>query len=209
MNVVYLHGFASGPNGTKASALRAFLEARGARVAVPDLNAPDFSGLTLSRSLEKARNAIGEDGIWDVVGSSMGGLAAAFFAARHPQRVRKVALLCPAFHLDRLFAASLGETAMAEWKKTGVHEFVDADGRLTPVKWELMSDLAAYSGLPPVFHPTLVIHGVHDTTVPPSFSREFAATSGRVQLEEIDDDHRMADSVPLICERIFAFLTNG
>ncbi len=205
MNVLYLHGFASGPNGTKASALRGRLESQGAVFLAPDLNAPDFAGLTVSRSLARVEEMTRE-GTWDVVGSSLGGLTAAFFAARFAPRVRRVVLLCPAFHLERLFAASLGDEAIERWKAQGTHPFADASGQVVPVCWRLFEDLASYAGFPPVHHPTLVIHGTRDDTVPVDFSRAFARTSPLVRLEEIDDDHRMEASVAHVCARVASFL---
>ena len=128
MNVLYLHGFASGPDGTKAAALRRHLQTRGIELTAPDLNEPAFSTLTVSRSIARVEEITRAAAPWDLVGSSLGGLTAAFFAARFPQRVRRVVLLCPAFDLEKLFAASLGETEMARWRETGHYPFADASG---------------------------------------------------------------------------------
>ena len=51
---VYLHGFASGPEGAKSSFLREQLAARGVALQTPDLNAGTggFHGLTVSRSIQ-------------------------------------------------------------------------------------------------------------------------------------------------------------
>jgi len=206
VNVLYLHGFASGPDGTKAAALRRHLQTRGIELTAPDLNEPAFSTLTVSRSIARVEEITRAAAPWDLVGSSLGGLTAAFFAARFPQRVRRVVLLCPAFDLEKLFAASLGETEMARWRETGHYPFADASGEMTPVHWQMFADLSAYAGFPPVAHPTLVIHGRQDTTVPLAFSRAFAKTSPLVTLEEIDDDHRMSASVDAVCRRIGDFL---
>lgn len=206
MNVLYLHGFASGPDGTKAFALRKYFQERNVTLVAPDLNAPDFSTLTVSRSIARIENITRTDDTWDLIGSSMGGLTAAFFAAKFPHRVRKVVLLCPAFHLDKLFAMSLGQEGTTRWRDTGYHPFANASGNMVFVHWQLFADLAAYTNFPPVFHPTLVIHGTQDTTVPIAFSQAFVQTSPLVVLEEIEDDHRMASSVEEVCQRIGSFL---
>lgn len=206
MNILYLHGFASGPEGTKAVALRKYFQDRNVTLVAPDLNVPDFSTLTVSRSIARIEDMTRTDGMWDLIGSSMGGLTAAFFAAKFPQRVRKVVLLCPAFHLDKLFAMSLGQEGITHWRDTGYHPFANALGAMVDVHWQLFADLAAYNNFPPVLHPTLVIHGTQDTTVPITFSQTFVQTSPLAVLEEIEDDHRMVSSVEKVCQRIGDFL---
>ncbi len=209
MEYAYLHGFASGPKATKALAMAEAFARRGLRLHVPDLNAPDFTHLSVSRSMAVVEELTGDGGPWCLVGSSMGGLTAAWFAARHPERVRRVLLLCPAFHLDRLFHESLGAEGLLQWEATGFHEFLDATGDPAPVHWELYRDLRQYAGLPPVTHPTLVIHGTLDASVPVAFSRRFADTSALITLREIEDDHRMSRSAALVCEAALDFFTGA
>ena len=56
------------------------------------------------------------------------------------------------------------------------------------------------SGLrPPLGVPTMVIHGIHDDVVPVSVSRRYCARS-HAELTEVDDDHRLALSMPCILE---------
>ncbi len=50
--LVYLHGFASGPNGSKGSHCRAWAEARGIPFHAPDLNLPSFEELTITAQVE-------------------------------------------------------------------------------------------------------------------------------------------------------------
>ncbi len=207
MEYAYLHGFSSGPKATKALAMTEAFGRRGLRLHVPDLNAPDFAHLTVSRSMAKVEELTCEGGPWCLVGSSMGGLTAAWFAARHPERVHRLLLLCPAFHLDRLFHESLGAEGIIEWEATGWHEFLDALQEPVPVHWELYRDLEQYAGLPPVSHPTHVIHGTLDASVPIAFSRRFADTSLLVTLQEIEDDHRMSRSADLVCEAALDFFS--
>ena len=47
MDLVYLHGFASGPMGRKAGHCRAWCAARNIPFHAPDLNLPDFEHLTV------------------------------------------------------------------------------------------------------------------------------------------------------------------
>lgn len=48
---IYLHGFASGPQSTKAQFLRHCWQKRGLAMEIPDLNGDDFSSLTLTRQI--------------------------------------------------------------------------------------------------------------------------------------------------------------
>jgi len=90
MTLVFLHGLETGPHGSKYQALRE-LDA--------DLLAPDCEHVM---DLD-ARMAIVERDLADktdlvLVGSSFGGLVAALFADRHPDRVRAYLLCAPALH---------------------------------------------------------------------------------------------------------------
>jgi uncharacterized protein len=49
--ILYLHGFASGPSSSKARFFRERLERAGASVEVPDLAAGDFEHLTITAQL--------------------------------------------------------------------------------------------------------------------------------------------------------------
>jgi len=209
VNFAYLHGFASGPKATKALALAEAFAQRDLRLHVPDLNAPDFAHLTVSRSMSVVEELTRDGGPWNLIGSSMGALTAAFFAAKYPDRVNRVLLLCPAFHLDKLFHESLGPEGILQWEATGAHEFLDGAGEPAPVNWELFEDLAHYATLPPVLHPTHVIHGTLDSSVPIAFSRRFAETSHLVTLQEIEDDHRMIRSAALVCATALEFFREG
>ncbi len=205
MNIAYLHGFASGPQATKAQAISAMLAERNIRLRIPDLNTPSFSAMTVSAMLARMEELTRTGGPWGLIGSSMGGLLAAFFAARFPDRVDRVMLLCPAFDLHLLFTHSLGEEGMARWKTTGHHEFPDASGTAAPVHWGLVEDLADFAGFPPVLHPACVIHGTLDASVPVESSRRFAATNSLIQLVEVEDDHRLTVSIPRIHAEIRDF----
>ncbi|MBW8713318.1 MAG: esterase, partial [Acidobacteria bacterium] len=55
MQVLYLHGFASSPESSKATFLSRKFAERGISMIVPDLNAPDFSTLTVTRMLQPVR----------------------------------------------------------------------------------------------------------------------------------------------------------
>ena len=59
MDLVYLHGFASGPKGAKGTHCRAWAEARQIPFHAPDLNLPDFEHLTLTAQVEAVAELVG------------------------------------------------------------------------------------------------------------------------------------------------------
>jgi pimeloyl-ACP methyl ester carboxylesterase len=54
---------------------------------------------------------------------------------------------------------------------------------------------------PRVVAPTTIIHGTRDDVVPLSVSREFA-TRQQVKLIEVDDDHRLAESLDVLVSAV-------
>ena len=54
-DLVYLHGFSSGPGGNKGRFARQWAEARGIAYHAPDLNLPSFETLTLTAQVAAVR----------------------------------------------------------------------------------------------------------------------------------------------------------
>lgn len=57
--------------------------------------------------------------------------------------------------------------------------------------------------------PITIIHGVHDDVVPIAVSREFARANLGAQLIEVDDEHRLIDSLPLIVDATRAMVATA
>src|SRR6476646_8388913 len=105
---LYLHGFASSPRSTKAQDLRDRFQALGIELTVPDLNQPDFAHLTLSRQLQQVAALIPSDSPpVTLIGSSFGGLTAAWAAQQHVQ-IQRLVLLAPAFRFLEHWLPRLG-----------------------------------------------------------------------------------------------------
>lgn len=196
----YLHGFASGPASHKGVALRATFAARGLDLTLPDLNRPSFAQLTISAGLEAIDAwAAEDDAPIALIGSSLGGYTAALWAARNPARVSRLMLLCPGFELVARWPAILGAPAITRWRAHGALSFPDAEGASVPVHWGFIEDALTLPGTPSVPCPTLIVHGTQDETVPIASSRVYAAAHPElVRLVEVDDDHRLAASLPRI-----------
>src|SRR5258708_31004006 len=101
MRVVYLHGFASSPQSTKAKFFaRKFAQANIAFEA-PAVDAGSFESLTISGQLEVVAKAAQAKAVADaeplvLMGSSLGGYLAALYAADHPKLVDRLILMAPA-----------------------------------------------------------------------------------------------------------------
>lgn len=204
--VVYLHGFASSPQSSKARFFRDRLERAGAHVDVPDLAAGDFERLTITGQLAVIAETVAEGPI-RLMGSSMGGYLAALFADRHPAAVDRLVLLAPAFGFARRWPERLGPEAAAEWRDTGsIEVFHYGDKCTRRLAYGLLEDSARYEDYPDFRQPALIFHGVHDDVVPVRYSEEFAATHPNVRLTVLNSGHELLDVLEVMAPQAEAFL---
>ncbi|MFW5878235.1 MAG: YqiA/YcfP family alpha/beta fold hydrolase, partial [Myxococcota bacterium] len=119
MRCLYLHGFLGSPASAKARLFEERARRRGWTIEVPDLNVPDFRSLTITRVVELAASIVVPGQRWAVIGSSMGGWAAAHFASLHPERVSGLVLMCPAFNMPSLLEEQLGPDGLERWRSSG------------------------------------------------------------------------------------------
>ena len=207
--VLYLHGFASGPRSSKGLFFRDRFAAKGVPVDLPDLAAGDFEHLTLTGQLEviDARvQALAPDVL---MGSSLGGYLAALYAARHPGP-RRVVLLAPGFGFARRWPESLGAEVLREWRERGWKDVYHyGENRPARLGYELIEDGRRYEDYPDVTDPVLVLHGTRDDVVPAAWSEKFAANRPNVTLRLVDSDHEMLDVLETLWEAVWAFVKDG
>lgn len=207
---LYLHGFASGPASSKGRAFADDFGRRGASVELCDLRVPSLAHLRHGQMIERVRELVGDDEAV-LIGSSLGGLTAARVAARTPS-VRALVLLAPAFGLIARWRARLGEDGWQAWQTTGWLAIDDhATKQRAQVDFGFVEDAlaldAADGGVPPCVVPSWVAHGRADDTVDIARSRAWvAASGGRASLLELDDDHQLLASLPVILPRAWDFL---
>ncbi len=206
MRIVYLHGFASSPQSSKAQFfLRRFSE-RGIAVEIPQLDAGDFEHLTITGQLDIVDRTVGGSPA-TLMGSSLGGYLASLYAARHPQNVEKVILLAPAFQFPKRWRERYPEEELEAWRVTGsarVYHYGYKEER--ELSYGLIEDAQRYENEPDFRQPALIFHGIHDPVVPVELSEGFARTHSAVTLIKFDSGHELTDVLEPMWSAVEKFL---
>lgn len=207
--VIYLHGFASSPDSTKARYFSDRLGAHGVPLVTPDFNQPDFTTLTMSRMLTQLSRHIDEaGGRVSLMGSSLGGALAVLAAARHPEQVERLVLLAPAVMLAKPGHSLLPPERIAEWQHRGALPFFHyAYGEERLLDYTFYADSLAHDPYEAVFtQPTLVFQGLHDAVVDCRSVEQFARSRSHITLSLLDDDHQLGTSLARMWESVEDFL---
>jgi len=189
--IVFLPGYASDMEGTKALALDSFAERRGQSMLRLDYSGTgssrgNFQEGTLSAWLEEALAAIDRltEGPLIVVGSSMGGWIALHLALLRPERVQ----------------ALVGVAAAADFTDWGFTdeqaEQLTDQGRMTRAFWESGQKLLLLTRAIGIDCPVRLLHGECDEEVPldTAFRTMRAIRSSDVQLNVLKGGrHRLSE----------------
>jgi pimeloyl-ACP methyl ester carboxylesterase len=204
---IYLHGFASSPNSAKARDISDRFAKIHTKLKIPDLNAGDFSQLTITRQITQVRTEFSDDSQpVTLIGSSLGGLTAAHLGQQYPQ-VQRLVLLAPAFGFLSHWLPKLGDEAVQHWQQEKylmVHHY--GEGRSLPLSYDFVTDAAQYQEQElqrPI--PTLILHGKKDEVIPIAASRDFAISRPWVELVELDSDHALGNVTTEIWQAISLF----
>jgi len=198
-DLVYLHGFSSGPGGNKGRFAREWAEARGIPCHAPDLNLPTFETLTLTAqvaAVEALLRTLASPPV--LVGSSLGGFVATAVAHRGAP-LSALILLAPAIHFARRRStgADWAEYRAQGWM-TCLHHAQGQPLRLGP---ELLHDLPNWldddAWRIPV--PTTILHGRADAAVPLAESEAYAQRNPGTRLHVLEDDHGLLAPASLVC----------
>lgn len=205
---VFLHGLGSGRVGDKSASLLAWARHRRLHFLRYDFRGHgesegDIRELTLGRLVADGEVALGHVGRAVLVGSSLGGLVAAWVAARQPERTAGLVLIAPAFgFLERMTERPHADGRIRienEWVSLEIDAHVLEEARAWP-EHELPTRLTM---------PTLIVHGEGDDVVPAEASeRLFAAIPHtRKDLWLVPGgDHRLTAQIERIwplAERLF------
>ncbi|WP_008315118.1 YqiA/YcfP family alpha/beta fold hydrolase [Leptolyngbya sp. PCC 6406] len=210
MDYLYLHGFASGPQSYKGQSLRRRFQALGLDLAIPDLNQGDFSHLTLSRQIAQGVAWLGDRSAVTIIGSSFGGLTAAWLA-QHPLtqgRIARLVLLAPAFGFLDHWLPRLGSEAVAAWQQSrSLSVFHYGDGVNYALDYGFVTDLQGYDQADlTTAIATLIIHGTQDEVIPVAASSAYGIQRPWVTLLTLDSDHSLGDQEEIIWQAIAQFL---
>lgn len=198
MKVLFAHGFEGVPNGRKARYLRDALELD---VVAPLMNGKGWSFEDHVAVVEEALAA--HDDLELLVGSSMGAFAVAAAAARNRQRKLQMVLLAPAVGIHRAWIEQLGEDGMKLWAEMGNLQYHHQGvGHHVELPYRLFTQCRDNAEVT-CTHPTVIVHGLRDETVPVENALALARRSPGVRrLCAVDDGHRLLDSLPLMAEAI-------
>ncbi|MBD2046212.1 alpha/beta fold hydrolase [Coleofasciculus sp. FACHB-64] len=203
LDYLYLHGFASSPQSTKAIYLRDRLSS----LKIPDFNQGDFSHLTITRQIKQVAAEFPPNSMpVTVIGSSLGGLTAAWVGEKYPQ-VQRLVLLAPAFEFLTHWLLRLGEEQLQQWQtEQYLPVYHYGEKRSLPLHYQFVTDAVQYQDEQlqrPI--PTLLLHGRHDEVIPIAASRNYAASRPWVKFIELEDDHSLGNVLPEIWDLIKAF----
>ena len=190
--MLWAHGLWGRPDGSKPTHISGDLgwEVEGLVMSRLGWSIDDQTSLVLE--------AIGDGRQHDVLmGSSYGALALANASETLPELDLRLVLMAPAFGMREGFERLIGEDLVSRWRLGGSLPFThDGTGEEVVLSWGFMEAIGRRSW-PELRHPTVIIHGYGDDIVPLANSREMAL-SPLVELIEVEDDHRLHDSLSVI-----------
>ena len=208
--IFYLHGFASSPGSTKVAFFSDRLREHGVTLECPDLNAPDFRTLTMTRMLDQLERLLPAAGDPPAVliGSSLGGTLAILAASRMPSRIERVVLLAPAVMFAKPGHHLLPPERIAEWRRRGSLPFFHyTANRELELDYGFYEDSLGYDAFNAVVpQPMLIFQGLHDRSVDCRTVEAFANSRAHATLSLLDDDHQLIASLPRMWNDIQPFL---
>jgi pimeloyl-ACP methyl ester carboxylesterase len=212
--VVYLHGFASSPDSSKAAFFAERFAGHGVTFLCPDLNQPAFAALTVTRMLQQLDAQICALPQADVVliGSSLGGFVAVEAAARqvrnptHP--ISRLILLAPAVELEWDRWSEVRPGGIEGWRNAGhIEVFHYALDRPERLGFDFYEDAERYHPATRRLNlPLLIFQGRQDESVDPDLVERFARQQSQATLHMLDDTHQLRNSLDVIWRETARFL---
>jgi uncharacterized protein len=206
MRIVYLHGFASSPQSSKAQFFKRKFDERGVPFEAPQLDQGNFERMTITGQLEVVERAVAARPAV-LMGSSLGGYLAALFAARRPAEVERLVLLAPAFQFASRWRARFRPEDLELWKQQGSAPFFHYGYKSAQrLGYAFVEDADRYEDAPEFGQPALILHGSEDPVVPAAISREFAAGRPNVRVQLFPSGHELTDVLTGLWKETSRFL---
>lgn len=222
VTAIFLHGFMSTQAGEKAGYFRDVLVSRGAAYITFDFRGHGQSSgtmrqLTGTRLLEDCHAVIEQccpsTHRIVLIGSSMGGWVASWYAAQHPERITAAMLIAPSFDFGRGFLDNLNAEQQRRWAEEGVWRFVNEYGA-AELGYELIQDMTRYP-LTALYQryctPTLICHGLSDDVVDYRQSLEFQRQTAAADVDVLllkQGDHRLTAHKQELAEWLLIYWQN-
>lgn len=211
-SILFLHGFASSDQATKAKYLRERLETEaGLRLHAINFNPTltDFEWMTPTGMINRVRQYVLDHDLEPlaILGSSLGGLVTMNYAHRYGS-VEKIVLFAPLLRWTPI----LSPEEMARWEEEGsIRVSHYALPGKPPLRFDFQVDGRRYSEWVPPAAPTIIIHSRDDGIVPIAGSRAYAAQyPDRVRLLELKSaGHDMNEHLPTIWEQVRSAVVEG
>lgn len=214
MRVVYLHGFASSPQSSKAQFFAAKFAQAGVAFEAPQLDEDNFEALTITGQMRVVEEAVkrraknlakGEQMV--LMGSSLGGYLAALYAERHPKPVDHLVLIAPAFQFLQRWRERMSAREIEDWRRAGwvsiYHYGSKTEQRLG---YRFLEDAADYPATPDFQQRALILHGTEDPVVPYQVSYDYALEHAHTRLALFKSGHELTDVLEDLWRETAAFL---
>jgi pimeloyl-ACP methyl ester carboxylesterase len=204
--IVYLHGFASGPNSSKAQFFKQRFHEIGVPIEIPRLDGGDFQALTLTGQLRIIDETVANQPAI-LFGSSLGGYLAALYAARRPELIEKLVLLAPAFQFPSRWRKRYSADELDRWRREGsTPVFHYGENRVLHLGYQFLEDSSRFEEEPDARQPILIFHGTKDDVVPYVVSETFCASHPDARLHLMDSGHELTNVLNPMWEAVEDFL---
>ncbi len=216
MSIVYLYGFASGPQSNKAQFFKEKFSSLDVHFDIFDYipNEESFINLKTSSLLKSLHsylelNYANEEII--LFGSSFGALLSVWYVTKHPERIKKLILMAPGLRFSASYISEKHGINSSIWKKQGsINIFHYRYNREIPLNYTFYEDLV--ENPPPDFDkleipiPILILHGNSDNVVPIAWSKQFVNHNRQVLLHVLNGNHQLLDQKDTMWDLVKDFL---